>query len=102
MHQLVIQFPLRNTKPDVAELDALVALEGTLDQDANGAYEVDGHDAGAGEMHIFILTDDAISTFNMIKGKLPDEPSWRAGFRDLDSDDYTPLAPAGLTNFEVQ
>jgi hypothetical protein len=102
MHQLVIQFPLRKAMPDVVDLDALVALEGRLEQDANGEYEVDGHDAGAGEMNIFILTDDAVSTFNVIKGKLPDEPSWRAGFRDLDSDDYTPLAPAGLAIFEVQ
>ncbi|MGP8101045.1 MAG: hypothetical protein ACLQHL_09875 [Candidatus Cybelea sp.] len=46
-------------------------LEDTLEQDANGAYEVDGHDAGA-------------------------------GFRDLDSDEYTPLALAGLATFDVQ
>ncbi|HLY02943.1 MAG TPA: hypothetical protein VKR56_10690 [Candidatus Cybelea sp.] len=88
--------------PDVVDLDALVALEDRLERDANGAYEVDGHDAGACEMNIFILTDDAISTFNAIKDKLPEESSWRAGFRDLDSDSYTPLAPAGLAVFEVQ
>jgi hypothetical protein len=102
MYQLVIQFPLRNTSPSAAELDALVSLEDKLEHDANGAYEVDGHDAGAGEMNIFIITADAVATFNQIEGKLPADLSWRAGFRDLDSDDYTPLAPVGLAAFEVQ
>lgn len=102
VYQLVIQFPLSKNRPDAIDLDALVALEDRLEQDADGAYEVDGHDAGAGEMNIFILTDDAVSTFNLIKDKLPEEPSWLAGFRDLDADDYTPLAPADLAIFDVQ
>lgn len=92
MHQLVIQFPLHNTYPDTANLDALFALEDTLEQDANGAYMVDGHDAGAAEMDIFILTNDAISTLDLIKSKLPDRVNWRACFRELDSDEYTSLA----------
>lgn len=102
MHQLVIQFPLRNTYPDSADLDALIALEDTLEQDANGAYHVDGHDAGAAEMDIFILTHDAISTFNLIKNKLPDQPNWRACFRELDSDEYTSIAPATLGALNVR
>ena len=59
----MIQFPLSKARPHAIDLDALVALEDRLEQDVNGAYEVDGHDAGAGEMNIFILTDDAVSTF---------------------------------------
>ena len=52
----MIQFPLQSTYPSATELDALVSLEDKLEHDANGAYEVDGHDAGAGEMNIFIIT----------------------------------------------
>jgi hypothetical protein len=102
MYQLVIQFPLNSTFPSAAEFEAVVAIEEQLERDAGDAYEVDGHDAGAGEMNIFIITDDAVATFNSIEDKLPAGLRWRAGFRDLDADDYTPLAPAGLATFEVQ
>lgn len=102
MQQLVIQFPLPETYPGSADFEKLVALEDALERDANDAYEVDGHDAGAGEMNIFILTDDAISTFRLIQDKLAGEIGWRAGFRDLDSDEYTPLAPPGLAIFKIQ
>ena len=102
MHQLVIQFPLSTTNPNGSDFDALISLEETLERFAEDKFEVDGHDAGAGEMNIFIITDDAVKTFALIEGSLPSDRPWRAGFRDLDADDYIPIAPPDLTTFEVQ
>jgi hypothetical protein len=101
VQQLVIQFPLKATFPDRAEFDAVIALEERLEQLSDRDFEVDGHDAGAGEMNVFIITDDAATTLDSIRSELPNDQSWRAGFRDLDSDDYSPLAPAGLAAFEI-
>jgi hypothetical protein len=101
VQQLVVQFPLKATFPDRSELDTAIALEERLEQLSNGAFEIDGHDAGAGEINIFIITDDAATTLDSIRSELPNDQSWRAGFRDLDSDDYSPLAPNGLATFEV-
>jgi hypothetical protein len=101
VQQLVIQFPLKALNPDRSEFGAVIAIEERLERLSKGAYDVDGHDAGMGEMNIFIITESAVATFEAIKDHLPGERSWRAGFRDLDSDDYSPLAPTGLATFEV-
>lgn len=102
MHQLVIQFPLGTTNPNDSDLDTLISLEETLERFAGDKFEVDGHDAGAAEMNIFIITDDAARTFGLIEALLPSDRPWRAGFRDLDADNYIPIAPPELTVFEVQ
>lgn len=101
MQQLVIQFPLRTSPMDRAEFDSLIALEDELTELSDGTYDVDGHDVGSGEMNIFIFSEDATATFDMIKGHLPSEHVWRAGFRDIDSDEFTALAPSGSTEFNV-
>jgi hypothetical protein len=38
----------------------------------------------------------------LIRDLLPADVNWRAGFRDIDSDEYIPLAPAGLVSFQVK
>ena len=101
MHQLVIQFPLSTEYPSTADFDALVSLEEKLERLGEDKFDVDGHDAGAGEMNIFIMTDDAVKTFGSIEASLPSDRPWRAGFRDLDADDYIPIAPPDLKTFEV-
>jgi hypothetical protein len=98
----VIQFPLDTLNPGITCFDALISLEADIEQRSNGAYEVDGHDAGAAEMNIFIITENAITTFGLIRDLLPADVNWRAGFRDIDSDEYIPLAPAGLVSFQVK
>jgi hypothetical protein len=102
MQQLVIQFPLKAIFPDEAELDSIVEIEERLDELAGGRFDVDGHDAGNGEMNIFIITDDAADTFELVREHLPADRKWRAGFRDDDADEYVPLAPKDLPTFEVR
>ena len=63
MHQLVIQFPLSTEYPSSADFAALISLEEKLERFGEDTLDVDGHDAGAGEMNIFIMTDDAVKTF---------------------------------------
>ena len=53
-------------------------------------------------VHLCIGQAYAISTFNLIKNKLPDQPNWRACFRELDSDEYTSLAPTTLGALNVR
>jgi len=101
VQQLVIQFPLNAAEPDTDELETLAALEARLERISDGKFEVDGHDFGSSEMNIFIFAADAKSALDSIRVNLPAR-SWRAGFRDVDSEDYSPLAPAGLATFEVQ
>lgn len=102
MHQLVIQFPLSEVQPQTAELEGLYALEARLARISDGKFDVDGHDIGAGEMNVFILAEDAANALDLIREHLAETPPWRAGFRDLDSEEYVPLAPAGLAAFNVK
>jgi hypothetical protein len=101
VQQLVIQFPLKARFPNGSEVEAVTALEDRLEQLSDGDFEVDGHDAGGGEMNIFIITENAATTLESIRAELPNDQSWCAGFRDLDSEDYSPLAPPDLAAFTI-
>ena len=65
---------------------------------------VDGHDIGAGEMNVFIRTDDPKGTFektmSLIQGKY-DLEEWMAGYRNFAEDDYAPVFPPGPSVFRV-
>ena len=102
MQELAIQFPLKGFAPTESDLDTLIEIEDKLQEISGGRFEVDGHDAGSGEMNIFIITDDAIATWETVKAHLPANQPWRAGFRNVDSEDYVPLAPPDLAAFTVQ
>jgi len=94
--QLVLQ--LRGN--DCRDFDAMVSLEDAIQQIVEPIAEVDGHDMGSGETNIFILTGDPVATFERAKpllsrASLLDKVS--VAFRELRSDDFTLLWPAGST-----
>lgn len=102
MYQLVIQFPLAQSMPYPDEFEVLTALESQFMEFEGDGFEVHGHDMGSGEFDIFILTSNPRAAFSTIEPFLPDDRPWRAGFRSLDADVYTPLAPPGLGTFGVK
>jgi hypothetical protein len=56
--------------------------------------EVDGHDDGAGEINIFILTSDPAGTFRRLKPLLPPwalEREMKVAFRPVNDDTFTVL-----------
>ena len=51
-YQLVLQLPASSIK----DYDEMIELEETIIKGIGSLGKVDGHDAGSGEMNIFILT----------------------------------------------
>jgi hypothetical protein len=65
---------------------------------------VDGHDAGMGEMNIFLLTDDPRACFDEVRAILEGHNAWatvRAGYREISKSEFVILFPKNLTKFEV-
>jgi hypothetical protein len=99
MYQLV----LRLQAASMADYDAVVALEDLL-TDGLGDDEVDGHDFGGGMMNLFIWTPNPSRTLGRVQTLMKDHPlsaSVVAGFRDEESDEYTPLWPPELERFDL-
>ena len=63
--QLVLRFP-----KTTASADTLRALELALTEDLAGTAELDGHDTGARNVDLFIVTADPKSTFRRSKPAL--------------------------------
>ena len=82
----------------------MIRIEDALTSGIGDVARVDGHDAGSGEMNIFLLTDDPLQAFQDVR-KLLDgiraTDTLRAAFRELTSDDYKILWPPGLASFSV-
>jgi hypothetical protein len=99
--QLVLQFA---TDEDLDSYDKLIRFEDALISLFGRSAKVDGHDFGLGEMNIFILTEDPISTFELVQQTDHSErPSqeMRAAYRSVDSEDYVCLWPAELKQFHI-
>ena len=81
----------------------MVELEDTLIGCLSNLGEVDGHDAGSGEMNIFIHTDEPTVAFQRIKHLLGgvDLSDAKAAFREMGKDDFTILYPTGLNHFAI-
>lgn len=97
-HQLVLQWPA-----SVMTYDDVVAVEEFLSENLDHG-DIDGHDAGQGEVNIFIHTDNPQRTFVAVKELLGDREAWdglRIAHRPIDGDAYTVVWPQGLTKFEV-
>jgi hypothetical protein len=99
-YQLVLQLPASS----VEDYDELTELEEILIEGLGDLGNVDGHDAGSGEMNIFLLTDDPQRTFERIKS-LPGTRNFMAdlkvAFRKIGHDKFTILHPMGLTHFAI-
>jgi hypothetical protein len=99
-YQLVLQWPASSIK----DYDAMIEIEDALVEKLSDENEVDGHDAGSGEMNIFIRTDNPKSAFNEVKGILGSRDFWvdaRVAYREVAGSEYTILWPKDLTEFKV-
>jgi hypothetical protein len=99
-YHLVLQWPASS----VDDYDAMISIEDTLIEGLPSNSEVDGHDAGAGQIDIFIRTDEPTKTFEDVKRILEGSDAWadiRIAYRDLERDEYTVLWPKSLKEFDV-
>ncbi|MEI7732921.1 MAG: ABC transporter [Verrucomicrobiota bacterium] len=99
-YQLVLQWPASSIK----DYDAMIEVENALVENLSTASDVDGHDAGSGEVNIFIRTDDPKRAFNEVKAILGTRDFWidaRVAYREVAGSEYTILWPKSLTEFKV-
>src|SRR5437879_3308002 len=99
-YQLVLQWPASSLQ----DYDAMVEIESVLSGRLSTGAEIDGHDAGSGEMNIFIHTDDPTHTFQEIRTILGSQDFWvnaRVAYRELRGSRYTILWPDGMNHFKV-
>ena len=79
-----------------ADFDLPVNWEDVLISRLADSADVDGHDLGAGEFNVFILTDDPSGTFKAIQS-LPETKqlarSMECSYRTIFGNDYTILWP---------
>jgi len=95
---LVLQFP-----EAFANYDDIVEIESELIDRLGNIAEVDGHDSGAGESNIFLLTDDPDEAFAVATEVISSKPipSWKAAYRPAKGSAYTVLRPKGSMDFKV-
>lgn len=99
-YQLVLQWPATLS----VDLDDIVQAEDRLIESLSDEITVDGHDIGAFEANIFILTHDPISTFGKVRNILGQDPIWtgvRVAYREVTGSDYFILWPEGLRSFQI-
>lgn len=82
----------------------MVEVEDVLIEQLTELHEIDGHDAGSGEVNIFILTNDYEKAFDEVKAILKGRGLWadaRVAYREIDKSEYIVLWPDGLNEFNV-
>ena len=99
-YQLVLQLPASSAE----DYDEMIELEKIIIGSLANLGSVDGHDAGSGEMNIFVLTDSPKAAFDRIR-QMPAMrdvmPDLKAAYREIGTDDFTILHPAGLIRFTI-
>ena len=98
-YQLVLQW-MAST---IEDYDAMIQIENTLIDGLGEDHEVDGHDAGSGEVNIFIHTNDPKEA-KEIKFILGDRDIWREvriAYREIAKEKYIVLWPENLRDFKV-
>ena len=99
-YQLVLQF-----KGDsLADYDSMISLEDDLIRELGDTGDVDGHDIGAGETNIFILTPQPEIAFLRAKEILERAQllgAVSAAYRHVTGQTYTVLWPAHRQEFSV-
>ena len=100
-YQLVLQWQ----QTSLGGFDELVDLEELLEKTAADLGELDGHDAGSGEVNIFFFTDAPGLLFERLQPTLVSQnhlATARIAFRNASEDGaYTILWPADLDRFTV-
>lgn len=100
-YQLVLQWPASTVK----DYDEMIWVEEALINGLGEIAEVDGHDAGSGEVNIFLLTDEPDQAFReaiRVLGSKDFMVGLRAAFRERTRDEYQVIWPNGLTEFSVR
>ena len=98
--QLVLQF----NDDSLNDYDAMVALEDELIQELGDTADVDGHDIGAGETNIFIVTSEPDSAFDRTKAVLDRSKllgAVVAAYRPISGQKFTVLWPTNRQDFSV-
>ena len=99
-YQLVFQLPGRTS----ADYDRMLRWEEEMIKGLGDFGEVDGHDMGAGEMNIFVLTDQPQAAFDRIKVLIGAEEFMRelkVAYREIGKSQFTIVHPPGLTRFTI-
>ena len=99
-YQLILQLPAAG----ISDYDNLIRLEDAITEKLGDLGSVDGHDAGSGEMNIFVLTDEPAAAFDRIKAlaeRLGLLANLVAAYRKTGGDDYVVVYPPGRTDFAV-
>ena len=99
-YQLVLQLPAASIK----DYDEMIELEEIIMGRIGTLGHVDGHDAGSGEMNIFILTDHPQRVFNQIKQVLGTSdfmPDLKVAFRIIGENEFNILHPEDLDHFAI-
>jgi hypothetical protein len=99
-YTLVLQWPASSME----EYDAMIEIENLLMKALSKDDRVDGHDAGSGEVNIFIDTDDPQRAYHQIKSALSLHDAWseiRIAYRDVEGGPYKVLWPRHLHYFRV-
>lgn len=99
-YQLVLQLP-DSALPDY---DSMIEIEDILINGLSAEHDVDGHDAGDGQINFFIHTNDPLQLFDEVKGLLSTRPEWpelRAAYRHMSKNEFIFVWPKGLKEFAV-
>ncbi|SHM47923.1 hypothetical protein [Rhodanobacter sp. OK091] len=98
-YQLILQWPSYSI-----DCDSIISIEESLIENLSNNNDVDGHDIGAGEANIFILTNDPEGVFAEIRALLENDVYWpdiRAAYRDFAGAEDCVLWPKGYKNFKI-
>ena len=96
----MLQLPASSIK----DYDAMIELEETIVRSLGNLGRVDGHDAGSGEMNIFILTDHPKLSFERVEHVLGTRdfmPDLKVAYREIGKDEVTILYPPDLAYFAI-
>ena len=99
-YQLVLRLPASSIK----DYDAMIELEETIMRSLGDLGTVDGHDAGSGEMNIFILSDQPKLAFERVKQVLGTKdfmPELKVAYLEIGNDEFAILHPADLSHFTI-
>jgi hypothetical protein len=99
-YQLIIQFP----GSSLPSYDDLIEIEDELTALLNEGCEVDGHDMGAAEAHIFIFCEDPVAVLRDLQEFWPRfsaHVGLRIGYRARGAEGYIVLFPRDLGSLNV-
>ncbi len=88
----------------MSDFDTFIAVEDFLYKNLSELHLVDGHDMGAGELNIFILTDAPKTAFSEIRRLWNTEKNLanaKMAYRETSGETYIALWPEGLEGFKV-